>query len=166
MQELWHYIQRTDWSDGDFIPHLLSIRISLCFWKWQHFYTTDSLFFLTFNYYYSNHLIFFLLSSGCIQLCVKDITVFKNPDVALCMCMCACGLHFSSSSFNFFHPVKHPTCKTNQSCKRIYFTWHKKVFRIFVIPQFYLKMFPRHKCNSPDFCMHRGKIKLLCVVKS
>lgn len=109
---------------------------------------------------------FFLLNSGCIQLCVKDITVFKNPDVALCMCMCACGLHFSSSSFNFFHPVKHPTYKTNQSCKRIYFTWHKKVFRIFVIPQFYLKMFPRHKCNSPDFCTHRGKIKLLCVVKS
>lgn len=109
---------------------------------------------------------FILLSSGCIQLCVKDITVFKNPDVALCMCMCACGLHFSSSSFNFFHPVKHPTCKTNQSCKLIYFTWHKKVFRIFVIPQFYLKMFPRHKCNSPDFCTHRGKIKLLCVVKS
>lgn len=109
---------------------------------------------------------FILLSSGCIQLCVKDITVFKNPDVALCMCMCACGLHFSSSSFNFFHPVKHPTYKTNQSCKRIYFTWHKKVFRIFVIPQFYLKMFPRHKCNSPDFCTHRGKIKLLCVVKS
>lgn len=108
----------------------------------------------------------FLLNSGCIQLCVKDITVFKNPDVALCMCMCACGLHFSSSSFNFFHPVKHPTYKTNQSCKRIYFTWHKKVFRIFVIPQFYLKMFPRHKCNSPDFCTHRGKIKLLCVVKS
>lgn len=109
---------------------------------------------------------FILLSSGCIQLCVKDITVFKNPDVALCMCMCACGLHFSSSSFNFFHPVKHPTYKTNQSCKRIYFTWHKKVFRIFVIPQFYLKMFPRRKCNSPDFCTHRGKIKLLCVVKS